>query len=106
MNHHSMVGKPITKNGKVVGHEDVQEIPTNQVFHWNRRGYATLQPDDIAALNGAPAASAADSGDEDLNKLTVKELRKIAAPLGATGRKKAELIESIEQARGELAAAE
>ena len=103
-----MVGKPITKRGKVTGYEDVQEIPSNQTFNWNRRGYATLQPADVAALAGnSPAVKEPIVGsDEELGTLTVKELRVIAEPLGASGRLKAELIESIEQARAELAAAE
>ncbi len=106
MSTHIMVGKPIKKGGKITGFEDVREIPSNETFNYNRRGFATLQPADVAALKKAPASASADSGDENLGKMTVKELRVIAAPLGASGRLKAELVESIEQARAELAAAE
>ncbi len=106
MSTHSMVGKPITKRGKVVGFNDVIEIPTNEIFKYNRRGYATLQPDDIAALDGAPASASTGNGDQELATMTVKQLRVIAEPLGVSGRKKADLVEAIETARDELAAAE
>ena len=108
MNHHIMVGKPIKKGNKVVGFEDVLEIPSNETFNYNRRGYARLQSADIAALKKTPAkpAAAKPNDSEDLNKLTVKQLRVIAEPLGAQGRLKADLIASIETARDELAAAD
>lgn len=106
MSTHSTVGKPITKKGKVVGYKDVQEIPTNQLFNYNRSGYATLQPDDIKALKKQPRVKEPIvASDEDLATLTVKELRVIAEPLGASGRLKHELIESIEQLRADVAAA-
>lgn len=112
MKHTITVGKPIKKGGKVVGYEDVREVPANEGFRYNRNGFATLQPDAIAALpkkkatKPAKTAAANDDDSEDLNELTVKQLRVIAEPLGAQGRLKADLIESIEQARDELAAAD
>lgn len=113
MKHTIMVGKPIKKGGKVVSYEDVREVPANEGFRYNRNGFTTLQPDAIAALpkkkapKPAAAKSASANGDdsEDLNELTVKQLRVIAEPLGAQGRLKADLIASIEEARDELAAA-
>ncbi len=112
MKHTIMVGKPIKKGDKVVGYKDVREVPANEGFRYNRNGFATLQPDDIAALpkkkatKAAKPAAANDDDIEDLNELTVKQLRVIAEPLGASGRLKADLIESIEDARAELAAAD
>lgn len=112
MKHTIMVGKPIKKGDKVVGYKDVREVPANEGFRYNRNGFTTLQPDEIAALPkkkpAKPAKPAAANGDdsEDLNDLTVKQLRVIAEPLGAPGRLKADLIESIEDARAELAAAQ
>ena len=114
MKHTIMVGKPITKGDKVVGYKDVREVPANEGFRYNRNGFVTLQPDAIAALPKKKAAKPAaakqattnDGDSEDLNELTVKQLRVIAEPLGAQGRLKADLIASIEEARDELAAAE
>lgn len=109
MKHYITVGKPIKKGDKVVGFKDVREVPANEGFRYNRNGFATLQPDAIAALpkKKAPAVKQPIVGsDEDLNELTVKELRVIAEPLGAQGRLKADLIASIEEARDELAAAD
>lgn len=117
MKHYITVGKPIKKGDKVVGYKDVREVPANEGFRYNRNGFTTLQPDAIAALpkkkapkptvkdvTGSPGADGGIDG-EDLNELTVKELRVIAEPLGAQGRLKADLIASIEEARDELAAA-
>lgn len=111
MKHTITVGKPIKKGDKVVGYKDVREVPANEGFRYNRKGFATLDPAAIAALpkkKPAAAKPAAANGDdsEDLNDLTVKQLRVIAEPLGAQGRLKADLIGSIEEARDELAAAE
>lgn len=113
MNQYITVGKPIKKGDKVVGYKDVREVPANEGFRYNRNGFATLQPDAIAALpkkkapkpEKAPKEAAANDDEEDLNEMTVKELRVIAEPLGASGRLKADLIASIEQTRDELAAA-
>ena len=113
MKHTIMVGKPITKGDKIVGYKDVQEVPSNEGFRYNRNGFKTLDPAAIAALpkkkatkpDKKPAAANADDS-EDLNELTVKQLRVIAEPLGAQGRLKADLIASIEKARDEPAAAE
>ncbi len=113
MKHTITVGKPIKKGDKVVGYTDVREVPANEGFRYNRNGFATLQPDAIAALPKKKAAKKAtkkaaanDDDSEDLNELTVKQLREIAEPLGASGRLKTELIDSIEAARDELAAAD
>jgi len=113
MKHTITVGKPITKGDKIVGFKDVREVPSNEGFRYNRNGFKTLDPAEIAALpkKKAPKTTAAKSpapkdDDEDLNELTVKQLRVIAEPLGASGCLKADLIESIEDARAELAAAE
>ena len=109
MKHTITVGKPIKKGNKITGYEDVREVPSNEGFRYNRNGFTTLDPAAIAALpkkKAAKKAAATDEGSEDLNKLTVKQLRKIAEPLGASGRLKAELIESIDKARDELAPAD
>lgn len=114
MKHTITIGKPIKKGDKITGFEDVREVPSNEGFRYNRNGFKTLDPAEIAALPKKKAAkkktakksAASDDVGEDLNKLTVKQLRVIAEPLGASGRLKAELIESIEAARDELAAAE
>ena len=108
MKHTITVGKPIKKGDKVTGYKDVREVPSNEGFRYNRNGFTTLDPAAIAALPKKKApkpAAASDDGSEDLNKLTVKQLRVIAEPLGAQGRLKADLIVSIEEARAELAAA-
>ena len=113
MKHSITVGKPIKKGDKVTGFDDVREVPSNEGFRYNRNGFKTLDPAEIAALpkkkaakKAAKKATANDDDSEDLNELTVKQLREIAEPLGASGRLKAELIESIEEARDELAAAD
>lgn len=109
MKHTITVGKPITKGDKVVGYKDVREVPSNEGFRYNRNGFSTLDPAAIAALpkKKAPKPKAAKTGNsEDLNKLTVKQLRVIADALGVQGRLKADLIASIETARDEHAAAD
>ena len=109
MKHTIRVGKPITKGDKIVGYKDVREVPSNEGFRYNRNGFSTLDPAAIAALpkKKAPKPEAAKTGDsEDLNKLTVKQLRVIAHALGVQGRLKADLIASIETARDEHAAAD
>ena len=111
MKHTITVGKPITKGDKIVRFEDVREVPSNEGFRYNRSGFKTLDPAEIAALPKKKVAAAKkkaaanDDASEDLNKLTVKQLREIAEPLGASGRLKADLIASIEQAQAELALA-
>ena len=76
MKHTVQVGKPITKNDKIVGYEEVQTIPANQAFNYNRRGFKTLQPGALEAVG---------QGDEsdDPAKEPVKEPKK------ATGKKTA-----------------
>ena len=106
MKHTITVGKPIKKGDKVVKYEDVRVVPSNEGFRYNRNGYDTLDPAAIAALPKKKAAKKApekvpenDDNGEDLNELTVKELREIADELGVTGRLKADLVDAIEQAR-------
>ena len=110
MNQYITVGKPIKKGDKIVGYKDVREVPANEGFRYNRNGFATLQPDAIAALPKKKAPKPADAktdDSEDLNELTVKQLWEIAEPLSIEGRKKkADLIAAIEEARDELAAAD
>ncbi len=118
MKHTITVGKPITKGDKVVGYKDVREVPSNEGFRYNRNGFSTLDPAAIAALpkkkaakpeaakKAAKPAAAKTDDSEDLNELTVKQLRVIADALGVQGRLKADLIASIETARDEHAAAD
>ncbi len=50
MKHTVQVGKPIKKGDKIVGYKDIETIPSNQAFNYNRRGYKTLQPGDLEAV--------------------------------------------------------
>ncbi len=109
MKHTITVGKPIKKGDKVVGYKDVREVPANEGFRYNRNGFATLQPDAIAALpkNKAPKAAAAKKDDDqDLADYSFQELREIAKTYNVKGTSTAGLIEAIEEARAELAAAD
>ena len=116
MKHSITVGKPIKKGDKITGYEDVREVPSNEGFRYNRNGFAPLDPAAIAALPKQKAAkpkqkatklaAAKHDDSEDLNELTVKELREIADELGVTGRLKAEVVAAIEEARDQLAAAD
>ena len=84
MKHTVQVGKPITKNDKIVGYEEIETIPSNQAFNYNRRGFATLQPGDLEAVGQG------DKSDEP-EKEPAKEPAKAAAKKTAkkAGRKKA-----------------
>ena len=54
MNHKIKVGKPIVKNDEIVGYDEVREIPTNQVFRWNRRGFKALPEEAPNVVDQAP----------------------------------------------------
>ena len=53
MRHHVTVGKPTKKGDKVTGYKEVTEIPSNEVFHYNRRGYVTIPDADIPKAKAA-----------------------------------------------------
>ena len=58
MKQHVKVGLPIRKNGKLVEYEDVQTIPSNRAFNYNRRGYVTIQSDDDTPHKKVPEKKA------------------------------------------------
>ena len=93
MKHTVQVGKPITKNGKIVGYEEIQTIPSNQAFNYNRRGFATLQPGDLKAVGQG------DKSDEP-EKEPVKQ-----APKKTPGKKKAAATKKAAAAKKKAAAA-
>lgn len=102
MKHYITVGKPIRKGDKITGHTEVQEVPANEGFRWMRRGFKVI-PETAAKKateKKAPAAKETSAGNgQDLDALTVKELRVVASDLGVSGRLKSDLIDAIEQAR-------
>lgn len=60
-----------------------------------------LEAPEVAAAKKKVAEASASASDKSLEELSVKELRKIAEPLGAEGKLKADLIASIEEKREE-----
>lgn len=103
MNHKIKVGKPIVEDDEIVGYEEVKEIPTNQIFRWNRRGFKAIPEAEQSGGDQAPEVDDETDGEEDLYDLTVKKLKVIADSLGVEGKPKlkADLIEAIEAAQQE-----
>ncbi len=58
MKHTVVVAKAIKKGDKITAFEDVQEVASNRAFGFNRRGYVTVQPDQMDLATKALEAQA------------------------------------------------